>query len=328
MFRQWLIADSGGIIMAGVMRVRPRTLIVIVILAAANLGGVPTRYLAAPASTGPGAQTTLIGRIYWHTVQPEETLLDIARKYDVAITVLQEFYPTVDPWLLEEGSTMQIPALWILPEAKGEGILINVPELRLYYFIAKYGAVWTYPVTIGEKETPTPTGMFRVVEKEVDPVWNIPVRLQYKYNQKSMPPGGDNPIGKYWLGLSRDRYGIHGTDNAWSVGRILSNGCVRLYPEDMQKLFPEVPRGTFVDIVYQPVKFGFKRDRIFVEVHEDIYGRIKNMERHARAVAKKMGIEDSVDWEEVQMALDDKSGVPVPVGTRSEGGEGVSSRNR
>ena len=315
--------------MAAVMWVRPRTLVAIVILAAASLGGVPTRYLAAPASTGPGAQTTLIGRIYWHTVQPEETLLDIARKYDVAITALQAVYPNVDPWLLEEGSTMQIPALWILPEAKGEGILINVPELRLYYFIAKYGAIWTYPVTIGEKETPTPTGMFRVVEKEVDPVWNIPVRLQYKYNQKSMPPGGDNPIGKYWLGLSRDRYGIHGTDNAWSVGRILSNGCIRLYPEDMQKLFPEVPKGTFVHIVYQPVKFGFKRDKIFVEVHEDIYGRIKNMERHARAVAKKMGIEDSVDWEEVQMALHDKSGVPVPVGTRSEGGEGEqSSQNR
>jgi L,D-transpeptidase ErfK/SrfK len=302
---------------------------VLVVLAAGSLAGAPVEYRVTPAFIGSAAKTTLIGRVYTHTVQRGETLLDIARKYDLAITALQALYPNLDPWLLEEGSSMQIPALWILPAAKGEGILINVPELRIYYFIAKYGAVCTYPVTVGEKETPTPIGTFRVVDREVDPQWNIPVRLQHKYKEKSVPPGEDNPIGKYWLGLSRERYGIHGTDNAWSVGRIISNGCIRLYPEDMEKLYPEVPMETVVYIVYQPVKFGFRRGEIFVEVHEDIYGRIKNLERHAKAVAKKMGIEGSVDWEKVRMALHDKSGVPVPVGARPEGGEGEqSSRHR
>ena len=311
------------------MRTRTRTLIVLVVLAVVGLAEARAEYRATTVFVGPNTKTTLIGRVYRHTVRRGETLLDIARRYDLAITALQAVYPDLDPWLLEEGSSMQIPALWILPATKGEGILINVPELRLYYFIAKYGAVYTYPVTVGEKETPTPIGTFRVIEREVDPAWNIPVRLQYKYKEKSVPPGGDNPIGKYWLGLSRERYGIHGTDNAWSVGRIISNGCIRLYPEDMEKLFPEVPKETVVDIVYQPVKFGMRRGEIFVEVHEDIYDRIKNMERHARAVAKKMGIVDSVDWDKVHMALHDKSGVPVPVGALPEGGEGEqSSRHR
>ena len=297
-------------------------------LVAAGLAGARATSFLAPVSADPATRTTIIGRVYRHTVQPGETLLDIARKYDLGITELQTFYPNLDQWLLEEGSILQIPALWILPIAKGEGILINVPELRLYYFIARYGAVWTYPVTVGEKETPTPIGTFRVVEREVDPAWNIPERLQHKYKEKSMPPGGDNPIGKYWLGLSRERYGIHGTDNAWSVGRIISNGCIRLYPEDMERLFPEAPKETVVDIVYQPVKFGFRRGEVFVEVHEDIYGRIKNLERHARSLAKKMDIEDCVDWENVRMALHEKSGVPVPVGARPEGGGGEQSSRR
>lgn len=311
------------------MRLRFKTPIVSVVLVAAGLAGASARSFITPVSTDPATRTTMVGHVFRHTVRPGETLLDIARRYDLGISELQAFYPNLDQWLLEEGSSLWIPALWILPATKGEGIVINVPELRLYYFLAKYGAVWTYPVTVGEKETPTPVGTYRVVGKEVDPTWNIPERLQYKYREKSMPPGGDNPIGKYWLALSRPRYGIHGTDNPWSVGRIISNGCIRLYPEDMEMLFPEVPKETVVYLVYQPVKFGFKGREIFIEVHEDIYGRIKNLERHTQALAKKMDIEDFVDWEEVQMALHDKSGVPVPVGTLPEGGgDEQSSRHR
>ncbi len=311
------------------MKFRARTLVVSIMIAVAGSAGARAKSFIAPVSEDPATRTTIVGRVYRHTVRPGETLLDIARKYDMGITELQLFYPTLDQWLLEEGSVLQIPAFWILPAAKGEGIVINVPELRLYYFIAKYGAVWTYPVTVGEKETPTPIGTFQVAERAVNPTWSIPERLQGKYREKSLPPGKDNPIGKHWLGLSRERYGIHGTDNAWSVGRIISNGCIRLYPEDMEMLFPEAPRGTLVYIVYQPVKFGFRKGRIFVEVHDDIYGRIKNLERHARSLAKKMGIEDSLDWEEVHMALHEKSGVPVPVGALPEGGGGERlSRHR
>ncbi len=285
------------------------------ILAAADGSIAQTDYQLGAPSKDPVKNTVLIGRFRMHTVKPGETLLDIARKYDMGISELTAFYPDKDPWLLEAGSQLQIPAIWILPPSKKRGIVINVPEMRLYYFIPRKGTVRTHPVTVGEEETPTPLGTFRVVNREIDPEWNIPSKLQNKYKQKIMPAGDDNPIGKYWLGLSSRGYGIHGTDNAWSVGRILSNGCIRLYPEDIEKLYDLVPKGTIVEIIYEPVKFGTRGKVIFVEIHEDPYGLIEDLEQHTRSVAEKMAVSDSVDWEKVYLAMEAKNGVPVPVGT-------------
>jgi len=307
-----------------------KTLIIPVLLlfAAVDFSHAQTEYRYTAAAKDPSNIATVIGRLGTHTVQPGETLLDIARKYDLGISELTAFYPEKDPWLLEAGSDMQIPALWILPPSKRQGIVINVPEMRLYRFHPKKGAVSTYPVTVGEEETPTPLGEFRVVDREIDPEWNIPSKLQHKYSKKIMQAGDDNPIGKYWLGLSRRGYGIHGTDNAWSVGRILSNGCIRLYPEDIEKLFPDVPRGAVVEIIYEPVKFGFRNGVIFVEVHEDPYGLIEDLEQHTRGIAKKMAIENSVDWEKIYLAMDVKNGVPAPVGTLPRGGDGKRETSR
>jgi len=310
------------------MRVYKFILPVFLLLAAVDLALAQTDYPIVPASKDPAKLVTLIGRFRMHTVEQGETLLDIARKYDLGISELTAFYPEMDPWLLEAGSQMQIPALWILPPSKRRGIVINVPEMRLYHFHPKKGTVSTYPVTVGEEETPTPLGTFRIVDREIDPEWNIPPKLQQKYSKKIMQAGDDNPIGKYWLGLSQRGYGIHGTDNAWSVGRILSNGCIRLYPEDIERLFPDVPKGTVVEIIYEPVKFGFRERVIFVEIHEDPYGLIEDLEQHTRSVAKKMAVEDSVDWEKIYLAMDLKNGVPAPVGTLPEGSGGKKSSSR
>jgi L,D-transpeptidase ErfK/SrfK len=301
---------------------------VLLLFALIDFSHAQTEYSYTPAAKDPSKITNVIGRIGMHTVQTGETLLDIARKYDMGISELTAFYPEKDPWLLEAGSEMQIPALWILPPSKRQGIVINVPEMRLYHFHPKKGSVSTYPVTVGEEETPTPLGTFRIVDREIDPEWNIPSKLQPKYSKKIMQAGDDNPIGKYWLGLSRRGYGIHGTDNAWSVGRILSNGCIRLYPEDIETLFPDVPKGTVVEIIYEPVKFGFRDRVIFVEVHEDPYGLIEDLEQHTRDVAQKMAIDDSVDWEKVYLAMDVKNGVPTPVGTLSRGDGAKKSSSR
>lgn len=279
------------------------------------------QYRARPVLARPDAGPLVVGHSLQHTIRPGETLLDIARSYDLGITKLQAYHPDLNPWVLEAGNTLRIPRIFILPPARGEGIVINVPELRLYYFDARRGTVSIYPVTVGEKPTPTPLGRCRIVGREINPYWNVPPRLQYKYKETSIPPGDDNPIGKHWLALSRPRYGIHGTDNPWSVGRVISNGCIRLYPEDVERLFEDAPDGTIVDIIYRPLKFGFRDGLIFIEVHEDIYGKIRNMEWHARAAARRAGVEDFVDWEKVQIALKRKSGVPVPVGALPEGGE-------
>jgi L,D-transpeptidase ErfK/SrfK len=301
---------------------------VLLLFAAIDFSHAQTEYHYTLAAKDPSKISTVIGRTGMHTVQPGETLLDIARKYDLGISELTAFYPEKDPWLLEAGSEIQIPAIWIIPPSKRRGIVINVPEMRLYHFHPKKGTVSTYPVTVGEEETPTPLGTFRIVDREVDPEWNIPTKLQQKYNKKIMQAGDDNPIGKYWLGLSQRGYGIHGTDNAWSVGRILSNGCIRLYPEDIEKLFPNVPKGTVVEIIYEPVMFGFRDRVIFVAFHDDPYGLIEDLEQHTRSIAQKMAIEDLVDWEKVYLAMDVKNGVPAPVGTLPRGGGGKKSSSR
>ncbi len=303
------------------MRGKSLFILACLILAFVDTARAQTVYRFTPASDDPAKTVTLIGRFRMHTVRPGETLLDIARRYNLGISALQAFHPGQDPWLLETGSEMQIPSLWIVPSTKHRGIVINVPEMRLYRFHPKKGTVSTHPVTIGEEETPTPLGTFRVIDKAIDPEWNIPPKLRHKYKENIMPAGDDNPIGKYWLGLSSRGYGIHGTDNPWSVGRVLSNGCIRLYPEDIETLFPDVPKGTVVEIIYEPVKFGFRGRVIFVEVHEDPYGLIEDLEQHTRDVAGKMAIEDSVDWEKVYLALDTKNGAPVPVGTLARGRE-------
>ena len=180
-----------------------KTLIIpaLLLFAAIDFSHAQTEYRYTPAAKDPSKISTVIGRMGMHTVQPGETFLDIARKYDLGISELTAFYPEKDPWLLEAGSEMQIPSLWILPPSKLRGIVINVPEMRLYHFHPKKGSVSTYPVTVGEEETPTPLGTFRIIDREVDPEWNIPRKLQHKYSTKIMQAGDDNPIGKYWLGF-------------------------------------------------------------------------------------------------------------------------------
>ena len=310
------------------MRVKHLIIPVLLLFAAADFSHAQTDYPYTPAAKDPSKKMTVIGRMQVHTVKTGETLLDIARHYGLGISEMQAFHPEKDPWLLEEGSELQVPSLWIVPETKHRAIVVNVPEMRLYRFHAKKGTVSTYPVTVGEEETQTPLGTFRVVDREVDPEWNIPAKLQHKYKTKIIPAGDDNPIGKYWLGLSARGYGIHGTDNAWSVGRILSNGCIRLYPEDMEKLFRDVPVGAVVEIVYESVKFGYSGGVIFVEVHEDPYGFIEDAEQLARSVAKSRGIEEYVDWEKVDEAIEWKNGVPIPVGTLPKGGDGKRPSSR
>jgi L,D-transpeptidase ErfK/SrfK len=304
------------------MRLKTLLIAALLFLAALDLSFAQTEYRYVPAVKGPAGSSSVIGRMHVHTVKPGETLLDIARAYGLGFSELKAFHPDKDPWLLEEGIGLQIPALWIVPATKHRGIVVNVPEMRLYRFHAKKGTVVTYPVTVGEEETQTPLGTYRVVEKEEDPEWNIPPKLRHKYNTKIMPAGPDNPIGRYWLGLSARGYGIHGTDNPWSVGRILSNGCIRLYPEDIEKLYPDVPKGTTVEILYEPVKFGFRGGVVFVEVHGDPYGFIEDMEQQARLVANRQGIDKYVDWEKIDEAVESKNGVPVPVGVLPKGGDG------
>lgn len=251
-----------------------------------------------------------------HVIKKEETLLDVARFYDLGINEIQALYPDWDPWMPPPGIAMDIPSQWILPEILKEGILVNTAELRLYYFNEKKGIVKTFPISIGERDWATPQGTFKITEKVVEPAWTVPPSLRTKYEVWTFPPGPDNPLGGYWLGLGDSGYGIHGTDFAWSIGRLVTRGCIRMYPEDIRLLFDLVGVGTPVKIVYEPVKIGNRSGRIFVEIHEDVYGKISNFSKYAYFQLFERGMVDNVDLKKLRQALYHRTGLPVDI-TRS-----------
>ena len=257
---------------------------------------------------------TVIGAPRDYIVQKDDTLLDIARNFNLGFSEIQVPYKDIDPWVPSEGLKLMIPTFWVLPEGKWDGILINVPEMRLYLFFKKISMVKTFPIGIGVTENTTPLGRFFIIEKALSPTWFIPPPLREKYDgRKFIPPGPDNPIGSYWLGLSIEGYGIHGTNFPWAIGRLVTHGCIRLYPEDITRLYPIIPIGTPVTIIYEPVKIGFKEGRIFIEVHEDIYHRIPDPLQFALKKLEEKGIKNLVELEKVKEALDQRNGVPVDI---------------
>ena len=150
-------------------------------------------------------------------------------------------YRSWDPFLPPPGVNLLIPTLWIVPTGHDAQILVNTGEMRLYYFVNHGTQVYTYPIGMGVLDYQTPTGKFTVVQRKVNPDWYIPKELQAKYRMAVMPAGPDNPMGAFKLGLSWGDYGIHGCNLPWAVGRLVSHGCTRLYPEDIKKLFAMVP---------------------------------------------------------------------------------------
>jgi len=218
----------------------------------------------------------IIGNLRRYQVRPNESLIEVARKFDLGINALVAANPTVDPWIPSAGSTIDIPAAWILPDVpEPSGIVINIPELRLYYFPRERSrSVLTFPLGIGDQGRDTPTGSYLVVEKITGPAWHVPksIRAEFPRLPSVMPPGPDNPLGSHALRLSHAGIMIHGTNRPWGIGRRSSHGCLRLYPEDIVKLFGLVAKGTRVTIIDQPIKTYSHVDKVFVEAHRDKSG--------------------------------------------------------
>jgi len=264
---------------------------------------------------------TVVGFIQHHAVSPKETLLDISRNFGLGSNELSLLYPKMDPWILNPGQNLVIPSQWVLPSTKLYGLVINLPELRLYHFNPKIGMVTTYPVGIGDIGWETPVAVSHVINRQVDPTWMVPESLRAKYGVITVPPGPNNPLGKYWLGLSLDGYGIHGTNSPWGIGKLVSHGCIRLYPEHIALLFEQVTVSTPVEIVYEPVKIGIRDQSIFMEIHPDIYNKIPDMQEQAMRRLHELGVLSSVSISMVQDTLEKKSGLPVRVGFVKKGGD-------
>lgn len=265
---------------------------------------------------------TVVGSVQHYRIKKGDDLLEIARHYGLGYSEIGVMYRHWDPFLPPAGAEMTIPTLWIVPNSRGRDIIVNTGEMRLYYFSKKDTQVYTFPIGMGVLDFKTPQGNFRVIEKKVNPAWHIPKNLQKKYEMAVMPPGPDNPLGEFKLTLSWGDYGIHGTHMPLGVGRLVSHGCTRMYPEHIKKLFPMVPMGANVEYIYEPAKIGFRSGRIYLSVHEDVYFKIRSMLLHVLDLIEQKGLADQVDMRKVLQTVEEQNGMPVDI---SRGAGSVAS---
>jgi len=294
--------------------------------------------LAAPALalTLPLPQDAdLIGANGEVTAEAEDTLIDIAHRNGLGYEEIVNANPDVDPWLPGAGTVIRLPLRRILPDVAREGIVVNLPEHRLYYFPAPRAGeervVISYPVSIGKMDWHTPIGLTKVVQKVKNPAWYPPesVRAEHEANgdplPKVVPPGPDNPLGLFALrlGIPGGAYLIHGTNRPAGVGMQVTHGCMRLYPEDIEALFKIVPVGTPVRLVNQPLKAGWADGRLYVEVHpplEDADHNVVAPDRTAlaRLITHELRVKpEPVDWARAGVAYSEHAGTPVTVTLQS-----------
>jgi L,D-transpeptidase ErfK/SrfK len=270
-------------------------------------------------------QDDLVRTAETHIARREDTLLDLAVAHDLGYLEIVAANKGVDPWLPAPGTEVVLPKAKLLPAGPRDGIVINLPERRLYLFKRGF-LVGDYPVGIGRDNLETPLGSTRVIEKRLAPVWRptAEARREDPTLPAVVPPGPDNPLGTHALYLDWSNYLIHGTNRIYAIGRRASRGCIRLYPDDIAALYKEVPVGTKVIVTNQPLKLGWKDGILYLEAHPTLLqgreleekGRFREA---ADADARRLilavaGTEaDRVDWEAVGAALRERRGMPVPI---------------
>jgi L,D-transpeptidase ErfK/SrfK len=290
---------------------------------------------AAESFPLPGDGGDLIGDPRSTLARHEDTLIDIAREHGLGYEEIVNANPGVDPWLPGAGVSVELPKRRLLPMAPREGIVINLPEHRLYYF-PKSGrdetpVVWSYPVSIGKMDWNTPLGSTRIVQKIKAPTWTPPKSVREEHAKRGdilpavVPAGPNNPLGLFAmrLGIPGGAYLIHGTNRPAGVGMQVTHGCMRLYPEDVEELFAMVAVNTPVRIVNQPFKLGWQDGQLWVEVHpalqEDTVEPPTLTDLTRLVVDATRESLTPVDWTRVQRAFAEARGMPVAVSL--DGGE-------
>src|SRR5512134_894185 len=257
----------------------------------------------------------IIGRLRVYPIKPNESLPEIARRYDIGIGAISAANPGVDLFIPDPGSWILLPTEWILPDVPiRKGIVINIAEMRLFVFSHdRPQTITTFPIGIGDEGKETPVGTFTVIEKIRDPAWYVPesIRIERPDLPAVVPPGPDNPMGSHALRLSKPTVLIHGTNRPWGIGARVSHGCIRLYEEDIALLFGMIRRGTRVSIVDQPVKAAAQGDRIYLQVHDYEDGR--DLYREAMKVLEAKNLASRVDLEKTQNACRERTGLLVDV---------------
>ncbi len=267
----------------------------------------------------------VIGRLAVVRLEKGDTLPDIARHFSLGINAVSAANPGVDVWVPEAGQRIVLPLSFILPDAPRKGIVVNLATMRLFEFKGdgKSLAVSTYPVGVGTKERPTPMGQMHVARKTARPTWHVPASIAADHRKKGdilpaeVPPGPENPLGDYALYLSKSGYLIHGTNKPASIGLKATNGCMRLYPENVELLFKDTSVNTPVAIVNQPYLVGQRDGVLYMEAHapledpgagamelEKVYAKLRTIEKNSGRM---------LDWKKVKEVQAQARGVPVPI---------------
>lgn len=275
----------------------------------------------------PDPNQSVVGEVQYVIAKYEDTLSDIGRRYGIGYEEMISANPGVDAWLPGAGKRVVVPTQYVLPDAPHEGIVINLPEHRLYYFPpAKKGEipeVVTYPISVGKMDWTTPLGTTRIVDKRKNPTWNPPesVRAEHEADgrplPKIVPPGPDNPLGAFAmrLGIPGGAYLIHGTNKPIAVGMPVTHGCIRMFPEDIEQFFAMVPVNTRVHIMHQPLKFGWSNDVLYMEAHPPLEGHedsestsATNITRMLVAATRDRTV--AIDWQLAEEIFRKANGVP------------------
>ena len=298
----------------------------------------------------------LVGALATVSARNEDTLIDIARRHGLGYEDVKRANPNVDIWIPGEGTEVLLPVRFVLPSGPRRGLVLNLAEYRMYYFPeprnGEPATVMTYPISIGRMDWETPLGNTTVISKVTNPAWYPPASIRAEHAAdgdplpRIVPPGPKNPLGKYAMRLGLPGYLIHGTNRPAGVGMRVTHGCVRMFPEDIEFLFPKVGINTQVRIVNEPVKMGWDGDQLVMEVHptlavspvkpdeptpvevseaasEQVVAEAQEQEAPRDPVTmlteQFVSVTSSrpgqIDWELAEQQLREATGVPQPIGS-------------
>jgi L,D-transpeptidase ErfK/SrfK len=275
----------------------------------------------------------IVGTVQIVKASKDDTLTDIARRFNVGYDEITRANPKLDPWLPGEGTAVIIPSQFILPDAPRTGLVINIAAMRIFYYPpvkkGERAVVFTHPIGIGKVGWRTPEGVTKIVRRQKDPTWRVPVSVRKEHHENGedlepvIGPGPDNPLGKYAFYLQWPSYLIHGTNKPAGVGLRSSHGCIRLYPEDIEQFFNMVPIGTQVRVVNQPFLFGWQADELYMQPYDVLEDDSRDWSKaQKRLLTKSLAVRlqqqvkehhEQVDWNLVSGLARSPRGIPVPI---------------
>jgi L,D-transpeptidase ErfK/SrfK len=289
----------------------------------------------ATVYTLPTPDTSVVGEDQTVETVYEDTLYDLASKFSLGSEEIIRVNPKVDPWLPGAGKTLVVPGRHILPPGPREGIVVNLPEHRLYYYPKRKRGepieVITYPVSIGKMDWRTPLGVTHVISKQKDPTWYPPESVRKEHAAAgdplpaSVPPGPDNPLGAYAMRLAAGKgtYLIHGTNNPIAVGLAVTHGCIRMYPDDVAALYPLIPVGTPVRLINEPIKVAWVDGELLLEAHPPVDAQGQSFEPNLDQFSEllQLAVGDAtvaIHWDYAREILQKADGVIATVGLQAE----------